>query len=244
MPVVVLAGGLGTRIRHLLGEQPKPLADVAGRPFLEWVLRYLSAQGVRRVILSTGFGAAQIQHFADRLDAPGLEIQCVPEPKPLGTAGGFLNAIDAAGDDWAQALVLNGDSLVLTPLAPLVDATGSRGDGALFGLRVGDAARYGSLETDAGGWLRSFAEKRPGAGTINAGVYLLPRAAVDLLPRNKLTLSFEFDVFPQMLQLGSRVRVVECEGPFLDIGTEATLHEAGRFITDNAAWFPPFEALA
>jgi len=85
---VVLAGGQGTRLRRVLSDRPKPLAPVAGRPFLEWVLRYLRGQGVKRAVLSTGYLADQIRKFADELDLSGIEVSCVEEKEPLGTAGG------------------------------------------------------------------------------------------------------------------------------------------------------------
>src|SRR4051812_23943954 len=93
---VVLAGGFGTRIRHLLGDLPKPMAPVNGRPFVEWVVRYLAAQGIRHVILSTGYLAETVEkHFLSQPVA-GVKVVCVPETTPLGTAGGFLNAAHGA----------------------------------------------------------------------------------------------------------------------------------------------------
>ena len=235
---VILAGGLGTRIRHLLGGLPKPLAEVAGRPFLEWVIRYLHAQGLRRVVISSGYGADQIERFAAGLDAPGMEIECVAEAEPLGTAGGFLNAWRHVPQECSQALVLNGDSLVLASLANLFAAVEDpRVDGALLGLKVEDAARYGSLDIDGAGHLRGFAEKRPGAATVNGGVYLLRRRAIERFPSTAGASSFEFDVFPALVAQGLHLRVVDLEAPFLDIGTEASLAQASRFVTDNRQWF-------
>src|SRR3954468_4657098 len=101
---VVLAGGLGTRIRHVLGELPKPLAPVAGRPFLAWVLRYLRKRGVARAVVSAGHGASQVEAFAGALRVPGLEVACVAEPEPLGTGGGFLFALPAGAGDNAPVL--------------------------------------------------------------------------------------------------------------------------------------------
>ena len=93
---VVLAGGFGRRIQHLLPDLPKPMAPVNGRPFLEWVVRYLAAQKIRRVILSTGHLAETIaRHFRSQ-PVKNVRVSCVPETKPLGTAGGFLNAIRGA----------------------------------------------------------------------------------------------------------------------------------------------------
>lgn len=84
---VILAGGLGTRLRDTLPDRPKPMALVAGRPFLEWVVRYLAAQGVRRFVLSTGHFSEGIKtHFARGIGS--LKVSCVWEREPLDTAGG------------------------------------------------------------------------------------------------------------------------------------------------------------
>ena len=90
---VVLAGGFGKRIRHLLPVIPKPMAPVNGRPFLEWVVRYLAAQKIRRVILSTGHLAEIVAKHFQSQPVKNVRVTCVPEAEPLGTAGGFLNAI-------------------------------------------------------------------------------------------------------------------------------------------------------
>lgn len=239
---VVLAGGFGTRIRHLLQGLPKPLAPVAQRPFLEWVIRYLAGQGVQRIVLSAGYAGEQVQAFVAALRLPGVEVDTVIEPQPLGTAGGFLHAWDACAGAARGALVLNGDSLALVPLAPLFAAAAAPAcGGALLAVHVPDASRYGTLATGADGRLLGFAEKRPETvpGLINAGVYLLARRTIAALPRQGLPLSFETEVFPQLLQAGVRLQVTPAQGAFLDIGTEASLAQADRFIRDNQDWFPP-----
>lgn len=234
---VVLVGGLGTRIRHLLSELPKPLAPVAGRPFLEWVVRYLHRQGLQRIILSTGHYADKVERFAADLSIPGLNLTCIQEAAPLGTAGGFLNALEGSGDRFSDTLVLNGDSIVLADLAPLLRALEDEQTcGALLGVSVADAARYGTIDVNGQGFLRGFAEKRPGAGLVNGGVYLFRRATVERFPAGR-PLSFEYDVFPALLADRARIRVVPCDAPFLDIGTEESLAQAGAFIEDNMRWF-------
>src|SRR5438552_3578885 len=106
---VVLVGGLGTRVRHLLQGRPKPLAPVAGRPFLEWVLRYLREQGLERVVLAAGYAADQVEAFAGSIDLPGMDVQVVTETAPRGTAGAFVYAWSASAREEANVLVLNGD---------------------------------------------------------------------------------------------------------------------------------------
>lgn len=230
---IVLAGGFGTRIRHLLPDVPKPMAMVAGRPFLEHVVRYLATFGLSRVILSTGYLSEAIEaHFA-AVRVPGVEVSCTREATPLGTAGGFLQAArhaTPAPDAW---LVLNGDSLVFSDFARFIDEfERARLPAAIMGLRLNDAGRYGTIETGPDGALARFAEKRPGAGLINAGVYLFRPALLAEFPA-KTPLSFETEVFPSLLSRGVRIFVQPVEAPFLDIGTPESLARAEEFIMAN-----------
>ena len=234
---VVLAGGFGTRIAHLLGDVPKPMMPVAGRPFLEWVARYFLKQGVRHFVFTTGYRSELIErHFAAN-PISGCSITCVREKHPLGTAGGFLNAVAGSPVAADVCLVANGDSLALASLSALLAALESgTAAAALLGVEVEDASRFGSLVLGPEGRLASFSEKRAGAGLINAGVYALTRSCIDRLPA-KRPLSFETDCFPALLAEGSDVRVVATQAPFLDIGTEDSLGHADRFISEHASWF-------
>lgn len=234
---VVLAGGFGTRIRHLLPGVPKPMAPVAGRPFLEWVLRYLARQGLSRALLSTGYlGEVIEKHFALQ-PVPGLTVSCLREGEALGTAGGFLNAVRAGGDCPGTWLVMNGDSLVLAPLAPAIEQLrGPQTAGVLLGCALPDASRYGTMTIGPDGRLLGFQEKRPGKGVINAGVYFLKEALVREFPV-RVPLSFEKEVFPQWIQRGIGLKVAEVQAPFLDIGTPESLLEAQAFIESHADSF-------
>lgn len=234
---IVLAGGQGTRIRHLLPDLPKPLAPVAGRPFLEWILRFLRGQGLRQFVLSTGHQAQKVAAFAKELKLEGASISCVEEHEALGTAGGFLNALRAVPAGAAELMVCNGDSLVLAELGPLLASLDSpEVDGALLAVCMEDASRYGTVVTENDASLRGFLEKRPGAGLVNGGVYLFRRSTLGLFP-GRTPLSFEYDVFPALVTSGARVRVVPCTGAFLDIGTEASLAQATSFVENNMRWF-------
>ena len=234
---VVLAGGFGTRIKHLLGDLPKPLAPVNGKPFVEWIVRYLAAQGIRNVILSTGHLAETVEkHFAPQ-PVNNVRVTCVPETTPLGTAGGFLNAARSAKKYPVAWLVLNGDSLVVAPLEKLFISLGQPEiEGAILGVPMADASRFGTISENVDGDLTSFNEKRPGAGNINAGVYLFRHSALKKFPA-KTPLSFEEDVFPTLIRSGARLKTVLSTAPFLDIGTPESLPQAAGFIQQNQAHF-------
>lgn len=230
---IILAGGRGTRISHLQPHLPKPLIPVGGRPFIEWVIRHLQSQGVRRFVVSLGHLAEVAEAYFRERPADELSIKTVQETEPLGTGGGFLFAEQAAGE--AELLLLaNGDSLVLADLAgawrQFEDPTV---DGVVVGLEVEDAARYGGLDVDGEGRLLQFREKRPGAGLINAGVYCFRRRLLASFP-GQLPLSMELDVFPALLAKGANLRVHCCRAPFLDIGTPESLAHAGEFL--NRHW--------
>jgi D-glycero-alpha-D-manno-heptose 1-phosphate guanylyltransferase len=234
---VVLAGGFGTRIKHLLGDLPKPMAPVNGRPFVEWVVRYLAKQGVRNVILSTGHLAETVEKYFAPQPVENVCVRCVPETTPLGTAGGFLNAASAAQEKPAAWLVLNGDSLVVTPLTDLFTSLNQlENDGAILGVPMADASRFGTISQNADGDLTGFNEKKPGAGNINAGVYLFRNSTLKKFPA-KTPVSFEVDVFPALIQGGARLKTVLSDAPFLDIGTPESLPQAEGFIHNNLGCF-------
>src|SRR5579863_4163019 len=208
---VVLAGGFGTRVRHLLADLPKPMAPVAGRPFLEWVLRYLSKQDVKRIVLSTGYHSEVVEKHFETQPVAGLRVRCVPETEPLGTAGGFLHAVHGSGEKPRAWFVLNGDSLVFADLAATVAVLADpKCSGVIVGRAVTDAARYGTLAVGPSGKLLRFEEKRPGRGVINSGIYLLRNSVLERFPKQS-PLSFEKDVFPSLLAEGAAIKVLSTE---------------------------------
>ncbi|WP_413173117.1 sugar phosphate nucleotidyltransferase [Anabaena azotica] len=230
---VVLAGGYGTRIKHLLPGIPKPMAMVAGKPFLEWVVRYLKTQGIAKVIISTGYLAEVIKQHFQHQPVEGVEIICCQEMQPLGTGGGFLNAVQQIGILPSAWLVLNGDSLLFTRLDSLTThLLDPKLSGVILGLSVDDTTRYGSLVCNQTGVLVKFAEKHPGVGIINAGVYLLKNSLLKEFPHN-YPLSFEHEIFPALLAKNISFKVHITDAPFLDIGTPESLPKAEGFILQN-----------
>jgi D-glycero-alpha-D-manno-heptose 1-phosphate guanylyltransferase len=236
--VVILAGGFGTRVQHLLPGVPKPMAPVRGRPFIEWVVRFYARYGCRDFVLSTGYLAELIAaHFSGN-PVPGVRVGCRAEATPLGTAGGFLNTVSTDLKPQDLWLVVNGDSLVFADPQPLlVGLRSGDADAAVMGLPLTDASRYGTLEIDTHDRLVAFREKMPGAGVINSGVYAFTGRAVAKMPASR-PLSFETEVFPALAQTG-RVVVARTTAAFLDIGTPASLAEADHFITLNQNEFLP-----
>jgi D-glycero-alpha-D-manno-heptose 1-phosphate guanylyltransferase len=225
LTAIVLAGGFGTRIRSLHPDIPKPLIAVAGRPFLDWILRYWSTKGIGQHIVSAGYRAEQIErHLAED---PALNGRCIVEERPLGTGGAvrYAASLPECSDPF---VVLNGDSLVLGELAPALAALEGN-DAAVLAIEVEEASRYGRLEVADDGRLIAFREKQPGRGLINAGVYVLGKRALSLFP-DATPLSMEMDVFPALLRARLKIAVIPSRAPFLDIGTPESLAEAEGFI--------------
>jgi NDP-sugar pyrophosphorylase family protein len=234
---VVLAGGFGTRVQHLLPNLPKPMAAVAGKPFLEWVVRYLANQGVKKVVISTGYLSEVVARHFHSQPVSGVITQCVAESGPLGTAGGFLHAARASGEDPEAWLVWNGDSLAFVGLEALLRSLASPDSaGVVVGKELPDTSRYGTLSCDSAGGLVGFAEKQPGKGIVSAGIYVFRDWSLKEFPGH-LPLSFEKDVFPALLARQMRLQVHLSDAPFLDVGTPETLPQAEAFIRMNERRF-------
>lgn len=225
---IVLAGGLGTRIRAVHPNVPKPMIPVGGKPFLEWQLLWLAQQGIREVVLSAGYRADTIVgHFAVPRVA-GIATRCVIEEEQRGTAGAARFAAQGIAAAWS--IVCNGDSLCPAELAPLMnDAVKSNADVILLVSEVSDARDYGTVTVDEDGDVTGFLEKgaAAGSGLVNAGVYCARTAWLQDLPK-KFPLSFERDVFPRMPN--GTLRAVRTATPFLDIGVPERLAMAEEFM--------------
>ena len=232
---LILAGGFGTRVKDLLGDLPKPMAPVKGRPFVEWIVRWLKAQGVRDVILSTGFRAELVEEHFSTTPVPEMNVRCVTEPEPMGTGGGLTFAAAESGATPPAWLVLNGDSLIFANVATVAEALG-KADGVMVTRTLPDTSRYGSVRADESGRITAFGEKHPGAGEINAGVYLLRHEVLANFPEAR-PLSLERDVFPGLLGRLGGLMAHRVEAAFLDIGTPETLSQAEAFVAENQAEF-------
>ena len=232
---LILAGGFGTRVKDLLGDLPKPMAPVNGKPFVEWIVRWLKAQSVRDVVISTGYGSEfVVNHFSSQ-PVTEMNVQCVAELQPMGTGGGLAYAAAQCGASPEAWLVMNGDSLIFADVTALSDELGDA-DGVMVTRAVPDTSRYGSVRTDAPGRITDFVEKQPGAGHINGGVYLLRHSVLESFSETR-PLSLEREVFPNLLNEKNGLRGHPVEAAFLDIGTPETLPQAEAFVTENQAKF-------
>jgi len=213
------------------------MAPVEGKPFLEWLVRYLAKQGLKHVVISTGYRAEVVSAHFNSQPVPDVETSCVAETAPLGTAGGMLRAVRQSGLKPPAWLVLNGDTLCFANLKLAAMELGDpEVSGVIYAREVPDASRYGSLVMDASGCLVKFVEKQPGKGLISTGVYLLRDELVRTFP-DRVPLSLERDVFPELTARQVLLKVETMSTPFLDIGTPESLPQAGDFIRRNREQF-------
>ena len=223
--VFVLAGGLGTRIRPVLGDTPKLLAPIDRRPYVWHLLDWLRKFGAQRIVLGLGYGAGAVLNLLKAQPAADLDICAVIEPSPLGTAGAIRFARRELHTD--PVLVLNGDTFVNADLCALVARQRETGAlGSLVCVNVDDAGRYGRVMVDCKGRIEGFAEKDPsfrGAAAINAGVYALSADLLDWIAAGEAK-SLEYDVF-QHLPAGELV-AYSGHFEFIDIGTPESLASA------------------
>lgn len=222
MEAIVLAGGFGTRLASRLNNIPKPMAPVAGRPFLEILLGHLGRNGCTRVLLSVGHLHEVIQNHFGACFA-GLDLEYVVEQEPLGTGGAIRAALRRV--QQASALVLNGDTFLAADLRAMM-AEHERA-GAVFSMAVAqqpEIGRYGGVVVESGRVV-GFEEKgRTGPGWINAGVYALRR---DLAWPAELADKFSFERDFMMPRVESLAPVAfPVEGFFLDIGVPEDLDRA------------------
>lgn len=231
MQGIVLAGGLGTRLRGVVPDLPKSMAPVAGRPFLAWLLDELVAARFERVVLAVGYRHEAIgDHFG--ADYRGLPLTYSVEDRPLGTGGAI--GLAAEGLTGEPFFVLNGDTfLELDYCAMFAAHVATQEQMSLAVCRVPDAGRYGALEIE-GGHVGGFHEKgRAGPGTINAGTYLLSAAVLQRIPRGK-PFSFEQQLLVPHIET-LRPAAFEAHGLFIDIGIPEDYARAQQLFATRGA---------
>jgi D-glycero-alpha-D-manno-heptose 1-phosphate guanylyltransferase len=211
----ILCGGLGTRLRSVVSDVPKSMAKIGERPFLEIQLLQLRSQGVRRVVLGTGYLGEQIESYFGDGERVGLTVSYSRETEPLGTGGAIRLALDQLS---SPALILNGDSYCQCDLAALAAFYEERGADFVMAVReIENASRYGRVRVEGADRLGGFEEKS-GAdlpGLINTGIYLCNRDIIAGIPAGR-PVSFERETIPSAL--ARPCHVFRTSGIFIDIG--------------------------
>jgi D-glycero-alpha-D-manno-heptose 1-phosphate guanylyltransferase len=228
--VVILVGGLGTRLRSVVHDRPKILAQVMGSPFLTYLLDQISTAGASKVILCTGYlGGMLHEVYGDVYKS--LHLLYSQENEPLGTGGALRLALPLIESD--HVLVMNGDSYVWTDLNRYMDWFFQIDRKvSLLLVKVTDTSRYGMVKVEENNSVAVFEEKEKakGAGWINAGVYCMKTSLLKLIPEGKVS-SLEKNFFPSLV--GNGFFGYQCKGKFIDIGTPESYASAEIFFGKN-----------
>jgi NDP-sugar pyrophosphorylase family protein len=227
---IILAGGLGTRLSDALPDRPKVLAMAANRPFLDYLLTYLAAQGIERVLLCVGHLAAQVRAYAGDGSHWGIRATYSEEPRPLGTGGALRLASEKLNEP--SFFALNGDTLFQVSLSRLWQAHHDDRRAATLALRrvrAAERTQRGCVILENDGRISRFDEK-PGTlqvptqetELVNGGLYLLEKRALDTVAPGA-SASLEEQVFPELVRSG-QIGGIVLQGYFADIGTPDSLN--------------------
>ncbi len=219
MQAIILAGGFGTRLKEVVKDVPKPLADIAGKPFLAYLLQNLRNHGVKKVVISVGYLQEKIvEYFGDNY--LGMSVSYAREDKPLGTGGAIINSLKFI-DQNQPVLVLNGDSFLQVDYQKLFAA--HKKNLTMVLRKMDDCSRYGRVVFDENFVIKNFEEKpldklgmTSSEGFINGGIYLLDPKIFKRFSLQE-AFSFESDFLAKELSW-LEPQAFTTEGYFIDIG--------------------------
>ncbi|MBB6041068.1 D-glycero-alpha-D-manno-heptose 1-phosphate guanylyltransferase [Oribacterium sinus] len=243
MQAILLCGGMGTRLRSVVADRPKPMADICGKPFLQYLLEMLRDKGITEVIFALGYMGEMIEEYFQDGSAFGLKIAYSYEEEPLGTGGAIRNALPKILEE--DVLVLNADTYFPMDYQGLYHFHQENdGDFSLATRAVPDISRYGAVRRDSAGRILAWNEKlgdggqQPGEGSkqpiegnaqqaasaspkslsgeINGGIYVMKKSLIAEIPEGKQSL--EQDCIPKWLSEGKRIFGLPFHGYFMDIG--------------------------
>lgn len=213
MEAIILAGGFGTRLAHIVSDVPKPMAPVAGKPFLEYVLNDVVENGTSHIVIAVHhMRECIINYFGDSFR--GVPIDYSIEEQPLKTGGAIKKALTLCEEE--RVLVMNGDTFYKVPLKAMHDFSASSGKIITIAVKeMTDFSRYGKVDVDADGLITAFHEKQfCRRGKINGGIYDIERTALETYPE---CFSIEEFCFPEMLKI-KEIAAFLSNSYFIDIG--------------------------
>ena len=222
MEAILLCGGLGTRLRSVVSDRPKPMADIAGKPFLHYLVKMLSKSGVKHLIFALGYMGEQIEAYFKSGEDYGLSISYSYEDSPLGTGGAIRNALSRVSEE--NVLVLNADTYFHTDYENLfMQQLKNNAAMTIAGRKIEDISRYGAILKDETGRILRWNEKMssdqveaPRPGEINGGIYVMQKSLIEKIPEGKQSL--ENDCIPAWLKDGVYLQAISSDGYFMDIG--------------------------
>jgi D-glycero-alpha-D-manno-heptose 1-phosphate guanylyltransferase len=230
---IILAGGFGTRLQSVVTEVPKPMAPVAGHPFLEYLLAFAYRQGVEKTVLSVGYKKEVIKaHFG--AEWSGMKVEYAVEDEPLGTGGAIWNALKHCEDE--TVVVLNGDSLFEVDIQALYQQKKRKEADMVLSLKpMKNFDRYGVVEIDANGRILEFKEKTfRDKGLINGGVYCFDAGWAHGLGLSG-RFSFEKEVLEHYIKTKAFYGYIS-EAYFIDIGMPEDYKRAQNTFKEKLNW--------
>ncbi len=226
MKIIILAGGLGTRLRGVIGNLPKPLAPIGNRPFLEYLLKFVSNQGFANVIISLAHGSEAVREFLRNGVMLRLNIEYAVEKKLLGTGGALKLAEPLIESD--DFFVINGDTYFEVDLKEMLRFHKARGALATIALaHKENTGRYGSVSIDKANKIIAFIEKADEGRSryINGGMYVFRKEIFGYIPANRVY-SLEREVLPALV--GKGLYGFPGDGYFIDIGIPEDYEKAKK----------------
>lgn len=222
MEAILLCGGLGTRLRSVVSDRPKPMADIAGKPFLHYLVKMLSKSGVKHLIFALGYMGEQIEAYFKSGEDYGLSISYSYEDSPLGTGGAIRNALSKVSEE--NVLVLNADTYFHTDYENLLSQQlKPQAMMTIASRKIEDISRYGAILKDETGRILRWNEKMSSdqaevlrSGEINGGIYVMKKSLIEKIPEGKQSL--ENDCIPAWLKEGIFLQALPSDGYFMDIG--------------------------
>lgn len=225
-PVLILAGGFGTRLSSVVQDVPKPMAPINGFPFLHYLMSYLKQQKAQRVLMSVGYKSEIIMDYFGS-ECEGIQIEYVVEKEPLGTGGAIQLAFEKIEK---AAFVLNGDTFFDVDLNQLIAIPS---DITIALKTMQNIDRYGTVELDENGRISAFKEKQfHQQGMINGGVYFIHKNIFDKINTPKV-FSFEKEVLEKHTS-SLKIYGVAFENYFIDIGIPEDYYKASTYFINNA----------
>ena len=231
MEAIILAGGFGKRLRSLIKDVPKPMANVSGKPFLFYILKNLKNKGFSKVLISTYYLSEKISnYFGDNFE--GMSLKYIKDPFPLGTGGAIKNALKFSSAN--HTYVLNGDTYLDFNPQKMEDLWLKYKKPVFVVKKIksndNDINRYGTLSIESG-LLKGFKEKTLNNNFINAGCYLLPKSFLNEWEEFK-PFSFEKDHIEVKIN-NLEIFCYETKGFFIDIGIPEDFELAQNLFNNN-----------
>lgn len=225
--ILILCGGIGKRLRSVINDRPKPMAEIAHRPFLDILITYTSRYGFRRFILCLYYMKEVIKEYY----RGKKEIIFSEEREPLGTGGAIKNAEPLIKSK--SFLIMNGDSFISLDLNEFITShTQKKAVASIALARAEKTEDYGVVRLGENERIISFSEKRGKKGLINAGVYLFEKNVLSLIPSNT-NYSLEYDFFPRII--GKGLYGYQTNETLIDIGTPEGYKRAKEMLKDIEA---------